>query len=127
VIPAARDYALRAKMSEVMLAFGTCRQAVSEVYQGGESSPGADNWGCEESTKSQFIDLVTTSDEGIIKFTLKGFNDLRLDTHDVTMAPLDFQGNRPVVGESRITQWRCGSPIDGTTLKPNYLPGNCKG
>ena len=127
VIPAARDYALRAKMSEVMLAFGTCRQAVSEVYQEGEASPGANNWGCEDSTQGQYILAVTTTDEGIIKIAITGFGDLRVDTQDVTLAPLDFMGNRPVVGESRITQWRCGSPLDGTTLRAHYLPGNCKG
>jgi type IV pilus assembly protein PilA len=127
VIPAARDYAIRAKMSEVMLAFGTCRQAVSEIYQSGESSPGANNWGCEDTTQGQYVLAVNTTEDGTIKIALKGFGDLRIDTQDVTLAPLDFQGNQPTVGESRIAQWRCGSPADGTTLRPNYLPGNCRG
>jgi type IV pilus assembly protein PilA len=127
VIPAARDYAIRAKMSEVMLAFATCREAISEVYQAGESSPGPNNWGCEESTTSQYVLAVNTTDEGTIKIAITGFGDLRIDTQDVTLAPLDFQGARPVVGESRIAQWRCGSSADGTTLRINYLPGNCRG
>jgi len=127
VIPAARDYAIRAKMSEVMLAFGTCREAISETYQAGESSPGANNWTCEDSTRSQYVLAVNTTDEGTIKIAVTGFNDLRIDTHDITLAPLDFQGNRPTVGESRIASWRCGSPVDGTDLPPRYLPGNCRG
>jgi type IV pilus assembly protein PilA len=127
VIPAARDYAIRAKMSEVMLAFGTCRQAISEVYQAGETSPGANNWNCEDSTQSQFVLAVNTTEEGTIKIAVTGFGDLRIDTHDVTLAPLDFQGNRPIVGESRISSWRCGSPVDGTSLPARYLPGNCRG
>ena len=127
VIPSARDYAVRAKMAEVMLAFQTCREAISETYQTGESSPGANNWTCEGSTQSQYVLAVNTTDEGTIKIALTGFNDLRIDTLDVTMAPLDFQGNRPTVGESRIAQWRCGSTLDGTTLPAHYLPGNCKG
>ena len=127
ILPSVRDYAIRAKMSEVMLAFQTCRQAVSEGYQSADASPGADNWGCEDSTKSQYVLTVNTTGEGTIKISLTGFNDLRLDTMVVTMAPLDFQNNRPVVGESRIAQWRCGSTLDGTDLRPNYLPANCKG
>jgi type IV pilus assembly protein PilA len=128
VIPGARDYAIRAKMSEVMLAFQTCRQAISEIYQSGESSPGANNWACEDSTQSQYVLAVNTTADGTIKIALTGFGDLRIDTQDVTMAPLDFQNNRLTsVGEGRIAQWRCGSTADGTTLSPHYLPANCKG
>ena len=127
MVPSIRDYTIRAKMTEVMLAFQECRNTISELYQSGESSPGANNWGCEDATRGQFVLAVNTTDEGAIKIALTGFGDLRIDTQDITMAPLDFQGNRPVVGESRITQWRCGSPLDGTTLKSHYLPGNCKG
>ena len=127
LIPSIRDYTVRARMAEVMLAFQECRNTISELYQSGESSPGANNWGCESATQGQYVLAINTTNDGTIKIALTGFNDLRIDTQDVTMAPLDFQGNRPTVGESRITQWRCGSTADGTTLRPHYLPGNCKG
>ena len=130
LIPSVRDYTVRAKMAEVMLAFTECRNIISEIYQSSESSPGANNWGCENATQEtqyQYVLAITTTAEGVVKIALTGFGDLRIDTQDVTMAPLDFQGNRPVVGEGRISVWRCGSTADGTTLSPHYLPGNCKG
>ena len=126
-LPQVRSYAIRAKASEVMLAMTLCRTTVSEVYQSGES-PGADGYGCESTDPvGKYVMAIHTKNNGTIIATLIGFNDLRVDTHDVTLAPLDFQGNPTVAGVSRITQWRCGSPIDGTTLSALYLPGSCKG
>jgi len=133
MLPSARQYTMRAKVSEVMLAFSHCTTGVSEIFQSGESSPGANNFGCEfesvdENVKlSQYVWSITTKNNGTIVATLLGFNDLRVDREAVTMAPLDFQGNPATVGQSRITRWRCGSPLDGTTLSFTYLPGSCKG
>ena len=127
-MPQFRSYAIRAKTSEVMLALTHCRTTVSEVYQSGES-PGVDGYGCESTDPvGNYVLSIHTKDNGTIVATLTGFNDLRVDTHDVTLAPLDFQGNPAVPGgSSRIAQWRCGAPADGTTLSPLYLPGSCKG
>ena len=133
-MPNLRSYAIRAKVSEVMVVFTHCRTLISEVYQSAETSPGADNFGCEfnvdadDNVKvSKYVWYIKTKSDGTVIVTLTGFNDLRIDTHDVTLSPLDFQGNHAIVGQSRITQWRCGSPLDGTTLSPLYLPGSCKG
>ena len=127
-LPQVRSYTIRAKASEVMLAMTYCRTAISEVFQSGESTPGADNFGCESADQvGKYVLSIHTKSDGTIIATLIGFNDLRVDTHDVTLSPLDFQGNHAVVGQSRVTQWRCGSPLDGTTLSPLYLPGSCKG
>lgn len=127
-LPNIRSYAIRAKASEVMLAFTHCRTLISEIFQSGESSPGVDGFGCESADPvSKYVFSIHTKDDGTIRVTLNGFNDLRVDTREVTMSPLDFQGKHAIVGQSRITQWRCGSPLDGTTLSPLYLPGSCKG
>ncbi len=134
VLPTTRQYAVRAKMSEAVFAFTNCRNVISEVYQSGESSPGDNNFGCElnadadDTVKvSTYVWYVTTKSNGTIIVGLAGFNDLRIDTHDVTLSPLDFQGNHAIVGQSRITKWRCGSTLDGTTVPAVYLPGSCRG
>jgi len=127
-MPNMRSYAIRTKAAEAMLAFTHCRTLISEVFQSSDSSPGADGFGCESADPvSKYVFSIHTKADGTIIVTLNGFNDLRVDTHDVTLSPLDFQGNHAVVGQSRVTQWRCGSPLDGTTLSPLYLPGGCKG
>ena len=133
-LPNFRSYAIRTKVSEVMLAFTHCRTLISEVFQSGESSPGDNNFGCEFNVEadvnvkvSQYVWYITTKSDGTVTVTLAGFNDLRIDTHDVAMSPLDFQGNAPTVGQSRIAKWRCGSTLDGTTVPGVYLPGSCRG
>lgn len=132
-MPNFRSYAIRTKVSEAMLAMTHCRTLISEIYQSADSPPGADNFGCEFNIGvdpnvkvSTYVWYVKTKDDGTVLVGLNGFNDLRVDTHEVTLSPLDFQGNHAIVGQSRITQWRCGSTLDGTTLPALYLPGSCK-
>ena len=132
VLPSIRSNAARARMSEAILAFGTCKAVVSEIYISGGDPPGPGLWGCEATNVSTYVDSITTSDEGVIKASLRGFNDLRIDFHDITLAPLDNTGNVPTGGGAAIRRWRCGSPADwtggtGTTVPPQYLPSSCRG
>jgi type IV pilus assembly protein PilA len=129
VLPSIRVETARVKMSEALLAFGTCRNMVTEMYNSGGDSPGAGNWGCESAVGtpvSVYVDSVTTEEDGMIKVSLRGFNDLRIDTHDLTLTPLDNTGTRAVPGVL-VRRWRCGSVADGTTVPAKYLPGSCRG
>jgi type IV pilus assembly protein PilA len=127
VLPGMRSNAVRAKMSEAILALGTCKNQVSELYLSGGDPPGAGNWGCEGNNVSTYVDSISTDDVGVIKASLRGFNDLRIDFHDITLAPLDNTGSLPTGGGSPVRAWRCGNPGDGTSVPPNYLPGSCRG
>src|ERR1700747_2982759 len=89
VLPAIKSNAVRARMSEAILAFGPCRAAVTEVYGAAADSPGAGNWGCEATDASTYVFNVSTDPLGIITISLRDFNDLRIDNHDLTLAPLD--------------------------------------
>ena len=77
------------------------------------------------------VAAVTTRDLGTIVVTLRGFNDGRLDTRDITLAPLDNTGSLPTGAGFSVRTWRCGSPIDGTDIPPQYLPvflpSGCRG
>jgi prepilin-type N-terminal cleavage/methylation domain-containing protein len=128
VLPGVRSNAVRARMSEAILALSPCKNVVTELYQSGGDPPGFGNWGCEASNVSVYVDSVQVSDFGVIKASLRGFNDLRIDTHDITLAPLDNTGNVPTGAGAVIRSWRCGSPLDTTQpVPPQYLPGSCKG
>ena len=127
VLPSLRSNAVRAKMSEAILALGTCKNQVSELYLSGGDPPGAGNWGCESSNVSTYVDTISTDDVGTIKASLRGFGDLRIDFHDITLAPLDNTGSLPSGGGQPVRQWRCGNAGDGTSVPPNYLPGSCRG
>jgi type IV pilus assembly protein PilA len=127
VLPTVRVNTARVKMSEALIALSACRNMISEVYVSGGSPPLAGNWGCEVITgASQYVDSITTDNVGKIKASLRGFGDLRIDFHDVTLMPLDNTGNPPGVG-SPVTRWRCGSAADLTTVPAQYLSSSCRG
>src|SRR5215212_7329170 len=66
-LPAYQDYAKRAKVSEVILAASSCRTSITEVYQTGISSPGANLWGCESATATtQYVNSIATDSAGKI-------------------------------------------------------------
>lgn len=129
VLPNMRSSATRARMTEAMLAFGPCRALVTEIYGAAGDAPGANEWGCEITTNaSQYVDSVQTTAEGTIKLSLKGFGDLRVDFHTLTLAPLDNTGNLPSGNGAPVTRWRCGNgPTDGTDVPAQFLPSSCRG
>src|SRR5471032_524479 len=66
-LPAYQTYTVKAKISEVVLAASGCRTAVSEIYQTGNTAPGANNWGCENTSataSSRYVATVKTDVNG---------------------------------------------------------------
>jgi type IV pilus assembly protein PilA len=129
VLPNVRSNAVRARMSEAILSLSTCKNQVVEMYASGDPLPNAGEWGCEGTNNSIYVMSVTTTGEGVIIASLKGFNDLRIDFHEVTLAPLDNSGAvMPDGPGSVVRSWRCGSPLDTTQpVPPQYLPASCRG
>src|SRR5262245_11693224 len=109
VMPFIRVNTIRVKMSEAILAFGTCRNMVTEMYQAGGDIPDEGAWGCEiTKDASRYVDSVQTKDPGKIVVSLRGFNDGRIDFNDLTLMPLDNTGNPPSGNGAPIRRWRCG-------------------
>ena len=129
VLPNVRSNAVRARMSEAILSLSTCKNQVTEMYASGDPLPAAGEWGCEGTNNSMYVMSIRTTAEGVIIASLKGFNDLRIDVHEVTLAPLDNTGAvMPDGPGSVVRSWRCGSPLDTTQPVPaQYLPGSCRG
>ena len=129
-MPAFRDYSARAKVTEAIIQLNNCRNAIQEVYMSGGALPGVDEWGCEGTSVSRFVERISTTAEGIVIVTLSGnVADLRLAFHDVSLAPLNSAGQvmNDLDQGSPVRRWRCGSPSDGTDLSANFLPSSCRG
>jgi type IV pilus assembly protein PilA len=134
-LPAYQDYSIRAKMSEVILAASGCRTSISEVYQSGTSvSAVADGWGCEITSTAtggtKYVKTITTSADGLVSVTTRGFSSTSIDDHVVTLLPLASAGIAAVgtnAGTVTLYGWRCGSTVDGTNVPSKYLPGSCRG
>lgn len=128
VLPSVKINTIRAKMAEAVIAFAPCRAIITEIYLSGGDPPSDGVWGCEiAANASTYVDQIQTTPEGIVKVHLHGFNDLRLDFHTLTLAPLDATGNLATGGGAQVARWRCGSPADETDVPAQYLPSTCQG
>jgi type IV pilus assembly protein PilA len=130
-MPAMRDYAARAKVTEALVQLNNCRNTVQEVYMSGGVLPGVDEWGCEGTNVTKFVERVTVNEFGVIRVTLSSaVGDLRLAFHDVSMEPINSSNNvmSDLDSGSPVRRWRCGTQGVGLTdLSPNFLPASCRG
>jgi type IV pilus assembly protein PilA len=125
-IRAAVGYAVRAKVSEAVLALSGCRTVVGEVFMSADALPApGDPWGCEASNSSKYVDTITVSG-GIVLASVRGVGDLRADFHSISLAPLDSAGVL-MTDVGRVARWRCGAAVDGTDISVDLLPGTCRG
>ena len=130
-LPAYRDYTIKAKMSEVILATSQCRTAIAEVYQTGSSTPSANGWGCEATTganPTKYVNMIQTDVNGVVTVTTRNFNDTTIDGKTVQLIPQLSNGdpmNSSTMMGSQVGTFKCQS---GTTngVPQKYLPGSCK-
>lgn len=136
-LPAYKDYTLRAKVSEVVLAASACRTSITETYQTASSLPAAGGWGCEvaSGSGSKYVSTVTTDAAGVITVTTtSAFGDSRVDAKALTLVPLKTLPSTAAnaVGDN-IVGWLCGgsgtsgTTTTGTTITKSLLPASCRG
>ncbi|MDM0104254.1 prepilin-type N-terminal cleavage/methylation domain-containing protein [Variovorax sp. J22R24] len=130
-LPAYQDYAIRAKVSEVLLAASACRTAVSETVS---TSPDR-NMGTRlehscEASATKYVESVDTDADGVITVIANHANlggDATDSRNAVSIVP--FVGANALKpsedGGKVITEWRCG-PAASNALPAKYLPGSCK-
>ena len=129
-LPAYKDYTVKAKMAEVVLAASQCRTTVAEVYQTAPANtkPGANNWGCGEGTSAtKYVASVATTDDGVVVITTRNFGDDLIDGKTIQLAPLDSKGDPLTVASipSQVGQFKCGPGVN-SPVPAKYLPGSCK-
>ena len=132
-LPAYQDYAVRAKVSEMLLAATQCKTAVSEVVSSASQAdisttlPSA----CQTQT-SQYVSGLSVSADGVITVignatTLRGSTSSTANS--LSLTPLQT-GTTPLVGATDggkpISAWACG-PASTNPLATKYLPSSCKG
>ncbi len=129
-LPAYQDYAIRAKMSEVVLGMSGCRTPISEVYFTGPSSaPGTNGWGCERtgSQATKYVAAITTDDNGVVTATVQGIST-SVNGLVVTMIPMSdpvTPAAFTISSSESLYGWTCGGA--GTTVALKYLPATCRG
>jgi type IV pilus assembly protein PilA len=131
-LPAYQDYAIRAKVSEMLLAANACKTAVNEaISSSADANVSAALPKVCDSQTSKFVASVTVDGNGVI--TVVGQHEaLRGSTsasaNAIALTPLQT-GDTPVNGNAdggkTVSGWRCG-PASSNGLPVKYLPASCK-
>lgn len=134
-LPAYQDYAIRAKVSELMLAASSCRTTITEVVQSASSPdvsavlPPACSF-----TATKYVASGAVDANGVITIvgdpaTLGGGTSATLNS--ISLTPYsDAAATAALVGTTggggNIAAWKCG-PATSNPMPTKYLPGSCKG
>ncbi|ODU09660.1 MAG: pilin [Rubrivivax sp. SCN 71-131] len=126
-LPAYKDYTLKAKVTEVILASSQCRTTVAEVYQTAPAGAvfAVDGWGCGEGTTStKYVSDVSTSADGVITVTAQGTGEGDIDGKTITLTPQTSAGVALTAAAipTQVGTFKCAAG----TMAPKYLPGSCK-
>ncbi|MCZ2291878.1 MAG: pilin [Burkholderiales bacterium] len=134
-LPAYKDYTIKARMSEVVLAASQCRTTISEAVQtmNTDATGTASAWGCEATNPTKMVASVDTSANGVITVVPHASNlGIALTAADfITLTPYsDVAMNNPIDVSTanqdqgkQIAGWKC----EGATADiKKYLPGSCK-
>jgi type IV pilus assembly protein PilA len=121
-----RDYSRRAQISELVMAVGACKNAVTEGYLSRDNAPEPGRWGCESATpSSRYAGPIQTSADGAIRVAINNLDGL-VNGRYVYLVPV-LGGGTPMstnvhLGQP-VRQWACGSDWQPVL---NALPSNCR-
>ena len=133
VLPIYKNYAIRARMAELLSAAGPCRSVVTEIYQQGGIQPAPGAWGCESnSVLSKYVGGLYVNTNGVIwistRFTTSG--ELGLSGSAVLLlTPMNAAGTTPLVWNAsgaQIGSFKCSSPAGSSNIPAQLLPPSCR-
>ncbi len=133
-LPAYKDYTVKAKMAEVVLAASQCRTTIAEVYQTASpgTQPGQNGWGCGEATPggtglTKYVAAIATTADGGVVVTTQGFGDSEIDGKTIQLTPFGPDKVKLTVAKIpvQVAEFRCG-PGDTNPVPSRFLPGSCK-
>lgn len=134
-LPAYKDYTVRAKISEVIMAASACRTTITEVSQTGVSTtPAANGFGCESTAAtSQYVEKIETTAAGVIQVSVQNISS-DVDGGAVQLIPYSDAGATTAMvaadyvqgsGLKAVMAWKCG-PVAATSLPVKFLPASCR-
>ena len=128
-VPQYREYTVRSKVAEVVLAAGPCRSAVSEAVQTAVQS---DLTAVLPSScainPSQYVAAGAVTPDGQIVVEARNLGGGVPDNSAMTLTPMTADG--PLVGAraggATILAWRCLSPENRRAIDARFLPTSCR-
>ena len=135
-LPAYKDYTIKARMSEVVLAASQCRTTISETIQTMNTAStlsGTNAFGCEATNPTKMVASITTNTTTgaivVVPTTNIGVPTITAANDTITLTPLkDSAGaayalNAASGGQgTQVYEWKCSSG----GLAAKYAPGSCR-
>jgi type IV pilus assembly protein PilA len=132
-LPAYQDYAVRAKVSEMMLAATQCKTAVSEtITSASQADVSAALPGACQTQASKYVASMSVDANGVITVvgnpaSLRG--NTSATANALSLTPIQA-GSTVLVGTTdggkAVSAWGCG-PAATNPIDAKYLPSSCKG
>ncbi len=129
-LPAYQNYAARAKVSEGLLAAGSCKNSVTETFQSGATLPVAGDWGCEtragDPAPSKIVASISTSAEGAVRVILQGIS-ADADGQAIILRPWPSVLRAAAVSSGEtVGFWDCGPDPSNTINISTLVPASCR-
>lgn len=134
-LPAYKDYTVKARMSEVVLAASQCRTTISETVQSMNADAtlsGTNAFGCDATAPTKMVaSIAADAKTGTITVTPHASNlgVTMANTDIITLQPFQNSGGTAYALDAvsggqgtQVYEWKCKSV--GTANK--YAPGSCK-
>ena len=119
-LPAYRDYTVRAKVSEIMLAASSAKQAIAEFANTNGALPGAGEVDLA-SQQSKYVASVAwddANDQIVVTTPTDGGGDAALEDKELQLAAT-------LNASSQQVTWACRSS-GAKAIDSKYLPSSCK-
>lgn len=135
-LPAYKDYTIKARMSEVVLAASQCRTTISETIQSMNSSAtlsGTDAFGCDATNPTKMVASVATNSATgtitVVPTTAIGVTTITAANDYITLQPFKDSASGAYALNSnnggqgtQVFEWKCKAA--GGIAK--YAPGSCR-
>jgi type IV pilus assembly protein PilA len=129
-LPAYQNYSARAKISEALLAIGTCKVSITEIAQSATTLPLAGQWGCEtragDPAASRYVTSIESSNEGAVRVVLQSIGGT-VDGNAIILRPWPDTGRSAALSTGDVAaQWDCGPDPNNALDISNVLPASCR-
>lgn len=133
-LPAYKDYTIKARMSEVVLAASQCRTTISETIQTMNTATllsGTNAFGCDATAPTKMVaSIATTAATGAITVVPTSAVGVTMTTADTivltptyTSSGTAYALNAASGGQgTQVYEWKCTS----TGAAAKYAPGSCR-
>jgi len=136
-LPAYKDYTIKARMAEVVLAASQCRTTISETIQSMSAATtlsGTNAFGCDATTPTKMVQSITanaTTGQIVVVPHASNLGVTMAATDTITLTPLQDDAATPTGyalnaaggGQgTQVFQWKCAS----AGLAAKYAPGSCR-